>query len=486
MTRNSSYYGSSRGTIFGSVDWVTVIIYLALVLIGWVNIYAAVFNEDHASMFDMGQKYGSQIFWIGVCSVVGIILLLLDSKYFHYLSYHVYIIMILVLILVSLVGVEVNGSRSWFQVGGFRLQPAEFAKITTALALAKYMSSYGFDIGRMKNIAVVFFIIALPAALIILQNDTGSALVYSSFVLMLYREGFNGWFYLVVILMIVLFIFSFIVETVVLMFLLTAIYLIVEGMMNGMWYRKIQYFALISLLYFLFSIVFITVLGVDIEREILFLIVLAVSLPIILSYIFRNQLYNVFMLIVLLAGSFTYMLSVDYVFENIMKSHQQERILLLLGLNDDMKGAGYNVNQSKIAIGSGGVFGKGFLKGTQTKYDFVPEQSTDFIFCTVSEEWGFVGSAIVIALFVILIIRLMKMGDRQGDAFGRIYCYGAASVFAFHVLINIGMTIGIMPVIGIPLPFFSYGGSSLLAFTILLFIAIRLDSNRKDSMSNFY
>lgn len=479
-------YNNNNGSIFGAVDWITIFTYLTLVLLGWMSIYAAVYNEDHSSMFDMSQKYGSQIFWIGICCLCGVAILLIDSKYYHYLSYHGYIFMVLVLICVLLFGREVNGARSWFQVGSFRIQPAEFAKVTTALALAKYMSSYSFDIKKFRSISVVMLLISLPAGVILIQNDTGSALVFASFFVMLYREGFNGWAYVVIILMILIFVLSFVLEPLVILLILTFSMMAIEGLMNGNWDTKIRFGALVLLVFVCLWLTLRLLFSVELEVEYIYIISLFCCSFLIGIYIVKNQLLNVFVPIVIFGSSVLYLFSVDYVFDNLMQIHQQKRVLDLLGLESDVKNWGYNVNQSKIAIGSGGFSGKGFLKGTQTKYDFVPEQSTDFIYCTISEEWGFLGSAIVVILFTVLIIRLMKMGDRQNDAFGRIYCYCAASVFAFHVLINIGMTIGLMPVIGIPLPFFSYGGSSLLAFTILLFVALRLDSARNDSQRGVY
>lgn len=481
---NSSFssYNSNFNNRSGlaSIDWITIIIYLLLIFMGWVSIYAAVYNEDHGSMFDMTQKYGSQIFWIGVCSVCGILILLFDNKYYHYLAYHIYILMIVVLVAVLIFGREVNGARSWFQIGSFRLQPAEFAKVATALALARYMSSYGFDINKIRNILTLFLILGLPAIIVIMQNDTGSALVYGAFVFMLFREGFNRWLYIIIILLISLFILTFVVEQSLVIYGLIVVFAIIEGLTNGRWDSVIRYLASLSLGFFVATILNNMLFDSSISPEYLLIAVAGVSIVSIIRYSYINQIRNTILLIAVFLCSTLYLFSVNYVFENIMKLHQQKRILNLLGLEHDVKNWGYNVNQSKIAIGSGGLTGKGFLKGTQTKFDFVPEQSTDFIFCTIGEEWGFVGSSLVIILFIALIFRLMRMGDRQIDSFGRIYCYGVASIILFHVIINIGMTIGLVPVIGIPLPFFSYGGSSLLAFTVMLFIAIRLDSARTE------
>lgn len=476
-------YGDSRNSAFGAIDWWTVLIYLLLVLMGWVSIYAAVFNEEHASMFDISQKYGSQIIWIGICVFLAVSILLIDAKYYHYFAYPFYAIMIVVLLGVLVFGTEVNGARSWFQIGPFRLQPAEFAKFTTALALAKYMSSYDFSIHDWRKVAGMLAIMGIPMLIVLAQNDTGSALVYTSFLFMLYREGFNKWVYVVLGMIVFLFVFSFLLEPETLLFLILFAVVIGEGLTNGFWREKVVYLAVVALVWLLELLFYALFFDGHADTYLSLVIAVVLSLPLVFVYAFRYQLRNIWLFFGLFFGALLFSLSVDYVFNDLMQVHQQKRILDLLGLESDVKGWGYNVNQSKIAIGSGGLFGKGFLQGTQTKYDFVPEQSTDFIFCTIGEEWGFVGSALVVALFTVLIFRLMRMGDRQQDAFGRVYCYGVASIFAFHVLVNIGMTIGIVPVIGIPLPFFSYGGSSLLAFTILLFVALRLDSARQESSS---
>ncbi|MFI3262254.1 MAG: rod shape-determining protein RodA [Rikenellaceae bacterium] len=484
MIKNNYYTGRSTSLIEG-IDWITVLIYVALVLLGWVSIYAAVYNEEHSSMFDMSQKYGSQIMWIGICSVIGLFLLLLDSKYFYNFSYLFYVIMILVSIGVLFGGTTVNGAKSWISVGSFRVQPAEFLKVATALTLARYMSNHGFSIDKSKGVISVFALIAIPALVIIVQNDTGSALVFGSFLILFYREGLNGWLYIIIFLMIVIFILSFIINPLYLIFLLFLFMVLADVVMNGNIILKIKYVAAVLLSFLFFKGVDL-VLSLNIRSEYLLLFVISLSLVFVVYYMYKMQLQNMILSIFIFIGSSLFLFSVDYIFNSVMKIHQQKRILDLLGLESDVKGWGYNVNQSKIAIGSGGFSGKGFLQGTQTKYDFVPEQSTDFIFCTISEEWGFLGSSLVVILFVALIVRLMQLGDRQNDAFGRVYCYGAASIFTFHVLVNIGMTIGVMPVIGIPLPFFSYGGSSLLAFTVLLFIAVKLDSDRSGTMNNFY
>jgi rod shape determining protein RodA len=400
-----------------------VLLYLTLVLMGWISIYAAVYNNEHASIFDLSQSYGKQMLWIATSLVLGLLIILTDAKFFNAFAYPIYIGTLLLLVLVLITGTEISGSKSWFQIGDFRLQPAEFAKFATTLALAHYLSALDFDNRKRKSQIIPLIILAIPALLILLQNDTGSAIVYASLALVLYRQGMPG--------------------SILLVGVATAIIAIMALMFN-------QY-------------IVITVIGILLIGFIFFI---------------RRNWQNIVKVIGIFVVASLFVLSVDYAFQNVLEPHQKTRINVLLGKQIDLKGAGYNVNQSKIAIGSGGFWGKGFLKGTQTKFNFVPEQSTDFIFCTVGEEWGFIGSTLVILLFLALIVRIVMMAERQRSDFSRIYGYGVASILFFHFFVNIGMTIGLMPVIGIPLPFFSYGGSSLWAFTILLFIFIKMDSNR--------
>ena len=412
-----------RKNIFYNIDWITILLYLALVLFGWINIYASVYNEEHNSIFDVSQRYGKQMIWISLSLVLALVILSIDSKFFSTFSYLFYGLTILSLAAVLLIGTTISGSRSWFQIGSFAIQPAEFAKFATCLALARFLTSHNVGLKKLKDIMKALMIITVPAFLILLQHDTGSALVYSAFILVLYREGLSGSILLIGLVAAVLFVMTLLLGTPVIL-----------AVLGGL-----------------------------------------IFLVLILYKRLKKSIKPILGLLVLMAA-FTY--SVDYAFENVLEPHQKKRINVLLGLEKDIHGAGYNVNQSKIAIGSGGLSGKGFLKGTQTKYDFVPEQSTDFIFCTVGEEWGFYGSLFVILLFLLLLIRLVQLAERQRSRFSRIYGYGVASILFFHFAINIGMTIGLTPVIGIPLPFFSYGGSSLWAFTILLFIFIRMDASR--------
>ena len=466
----------------GRVDWVAIAVFVALVLMGWLNIYAAVYDDDHASIFDIGQRYGMQMIWMGVSAFIAVSILLIDAKYYHVLAYPLYWIAVLVLVGVLFLGKEVNGARSWIVMGPVAIQPTEFVKFTTALALARYMSSYTFDIHRMHDLLRIGLLLGLPVLIVMLQNDTGSALVYGSFLFMLYREGFNGWVYVALIMTVSLFVFSFLLDPVMLLIVLILVCVVGEGITNGDWRGKIIYLSGLALgsivLYAAFNLS-----GADLSWHSAILIAVMLSMGAVVLYAYRRKIRNIATFILLFFGSLGFTYTIDYAFDHLLQTHQQKRILDLLGIESDLKGWGYNVNQSKIAIGSGGFSGKGFLEGTQTKFNFVPEQSTDFIFCTVGEEWGFLGSALVVVLFAVLILRLVRMGERQMEPFGRIYCYCVASIFLFHVAVNIGMTIGIMPVIGIPLPFFSYGGSSMIAFTVLLFVAIRLDAAKREFSS---
>ncbi|MFA4852697.1 MAG: rod shape-determining protein RodA [Bacteroidales bacterium] len=409
--------------IFHNIDWIAVGLFLALVIFGWINIYAAVYNDEHKSIIDFSQSYGKQMIWIACAIVLSLIILIIDIKFFPAFSYFIYVVVLILLIAVLLLGNTTSGSKSWFEIGSFKLQPSEFAKFATNLVLAKYLSTINIKIQDIRTKLVTFLILGLPATLILLQNDTGSAIVYVAFIFVLYREGLSGNVLIIGLLLIVLFFLSLLIDKFIIIGVLTAVSLLLFAYIRK---RRKEIIILASLFLLVAGIVF----------------------------------------------------SVDYIYENVLEPHQRERIDVLIGKNIDLKGAGYNVNQSKIAIGSGGFFGKGFLQGTQTKFDFVPEQSTDFIFCTIGEEWGFAGSTIVIILYIWLFLRIIKMAERQRSAFSRIYGYGVAAILFFHFVINIAMTIGLAPVIGIPLPFISYGGSSLWAFTLLLFVFIKQDANR--------
>jgi rod shape determining protein RodA len=411
-----------QGGIFKNLDPVLVALYLIMVLMGWLNIYASVYNEEHQSIFDFSQKYGKQLLWIGTALLLAIIILILDGNFYAAFSYPIYGISIISLILVLFIGKEISGSKSWFRVGEFGIQPAEFAKFATNMVLAKYLSNVSIKMTEMRTKVISAALIILPILLIIVENETGCALVFFAFILVLYREGLSGNFLLLGSAAAILFVLALLISK----------------------------FILIGIL---------------------------AGIALLLIFIVRRNRQNLSIIIGALLFASATIFSVDYAF-NHLEAHQKKRINVFLGKETDKKKAGYNVNQSLIAIGSGGFSGKGFLQGTQTKYDFVPEQSTDFIFCTVGEEWGFLGSFTVIVLFIILLLRILFIAERQRSPYTRIYGYGVASILFFHLLVNIGMTIGLAPVIGIPLPFFSYGGSSLWSFTVLLFIFIKLDAYR--------
>lgn len=448
---------------------------------GWVNIYAAVYNEEHQSIFDFSMRYGKQLIWISAAIVIAFLVFIVDINFYSYFAYAIYGFMILVLILVLFFGVEVNSAKSWFQFGNIRIQPTEFAKIATALAIARYLSSFNVQINTFKSYWKLAAIILVPAILTFIQNDTGSALVYFVFILVLFREGLAAEILLLGFFMAVLFALALVLEKVTIILLSIGVILIVFAFIN----RKIKNFG-IALLILIFSSLIIFGLNdffnFGLTNFYIVLSALGASSLVYIVLAVRYKIRNVFILLIFLFGSIIFTYSVDYVFNNFLEPHQQKRINVVLGLESDPYGVEYNVNQSKIAIGSGGLSGKGFLRGTQTKYDFVPEQSTDFIFCTIGEEWGFLGTFTIVTLFVIFLLRLVYIAERQRSAFSRIYGYGVISVLFFHVVINIGMTIGLVPVIGIPLPFFSYGGSSLWAFTILLFIFLRLDASRLEML----
>lgn len=446
---------------------------------GWLNIYAAVYSEDHSSIFDTTQRYGSQLLWIVAAIGIAMVVMLIDSRFYFVFANYIYILLIFILVFVLLFGVEINASKSWFQIGNFRIQPAEFAKFATALALAKLMSTYNFKLLNFYSLIRVGIIVLVPAGLILLQNDTGSALVYSSFIFILYREGLPHWVMLFLAFFILLFILVLVFNKFIILVVLFAITMILFSLIGQRYRDTIRFsFGVVGLGAILYGTS--EFFDLNISLYYLLLIPIAVGIPIALVYAFFNKLKIVVVLLFFLLSTSAFSFSVDYMFHKVLERHHRERIMDLLGIETDPLGYGYNVNQSKIAIGSGGFLGKGYLQGTQTKYNFVPEQSTDFIFCTVGEEWGFVGSFVVAALFLVFILRLIRIAERQKEAFARTYGYGVVSIFAFHTLVNIGMTIGLFPVIGIPLPFFSYGGSSLWAFTILLFIFLKFDSSRRD------
>lgn len=464
-------------SLIKNLDWWTVFMYVLLVFLGWINIYAAVYNEEHHSIFDITQSYGKQLMWIGAAFFLAIVILIIEGKFFSAFAYPTYLFMIFLLIAVLIFGREVNGARSWFQLGPIRFQPAEFAKFATCLAISRYISQFNFKIHKIKSLVVSGVILFTPAVLIILQRDAGSALVYTVFLLVLYREGLSGVVLFIGFLSAVLFIITLLLPK---LYVLLTIIGFSFVSLKFMDMRLKQILIGLSSIFIGFTLVWGIGKLLQMEVSVYAILLISIGLNILpfLYYIYRERLKNVIWVLLIAVGSLFFTFSVSYLFENVLESHQQERINDLLGIESDPSGAGYNVAQSKIAIGSGGFAGKGFLNGTQTKFNFVPEQSTDFIFCTVGEEWGFLGSTVVLFFLLTLILRLLFLAERQRSPFSRIYGYGVACILFFHLAVNVGMTIGLAPVIGIPLPFFSYGGSSLWAFTILLFVFLRLDANR--------
>ena len=411
--------------ISGSLDWPTIGLYLALVLLGWINIYAVVYDEGvHQPIFSLTLNSGRQLVFIVASFFIIMGIVILDLRFYETFAYVLYGLILGVLFLVPIIGKEVGGNKAWIGIGSFGVQPSEFAKFVVALAVAKYISSVGFRMDNLRNQAILFGIIGLPLALILLQKDTGTALVFTSFIFVFFREGMSPFLMIVGICAAAIFIMTLLIPN--------------QLYLHG---------AIITLLVLLIGF------GKKKFKRIAILTVGAIMIMGVIE-------------------------SVDYVITDVLKPHQQNRVKALINPDADPLGFGWNVTQSKIAIGSGGFFGKGFLKGTQTKFDFVPEQSTDFIFCTIGEEHGWVGSLVVVVLFVALLLRIIFIAERQKNRFTRVYAYSIASIFFFHFAVNIGMTVGLFPVIGIPLPFFSYGGSSLWGFTILLFILLKLDAQR--------
>ena len=467
-----------RNNIWANIDWVIVFLYLALVFMGWINIYSAVYDDTHQSILDISCQYGKQLIWIGAAIVVIIAVVLIDSKFYSTFAYVLYVIGCMLLLSVLLFGKEVNGAKSWFEIGTFRMQPVEFAKIAVCLAMARLMSSENFSLKYVRNYMYIGIILGIPMLMILLQNDTGSALVFCTFIFVMFREGMNKVLFVSAFALIFLFIMALIVDISLLMLIVGLLCII--GLMfvcgRNKYTRIVLYSAVV---YSAFVVALCTLSPEHAAKSVTYAMIGYGAMALIMVILFFvSKMKPLLFAMILMVGMGGFVYSVDYIFNNVLQAHQQSRIMDLLGKNEDVLGTGYNVHQSKIAIGSGGILGKGFLHGTQTKYKFVPEQSTDFIFCTIGEEWGLMGITVILVLFGALIIRIINRAERQRSTFSRIYGYGVASILFFHVAINIGMTIGLAPVVGIPLPFFSYGGSSLWAFTILLFIFVRLDADR--------
>ena len=476
-------------SILKSLDWWTVGIYIALLIFGWISVCGASYTYGDNDIFSLSARSGMQIVWIGTSITLGFVLLMLDNRVYDTFAYVIYAVLLLLLFATIFNPHEIKGSRSWLVLGPLRLQPAEFAKFATALAISKLMSSYGFDIRRWRDFAAACLVVMLPMVFIVAQKETGSALVYMSFFLMFYREGMPGSILFTGVAMVVYFVVGIRYgETMIYptstplgpFIVLTLVQLFSAGMVRIYCKNKHQSWLIIG--YSLAATLLAILFGEFVLPFNIVYVQIAITV-ILVGYLLYQALYtrmrNYFLILMFTIGSVAFFYSASYVLNNVMEPHQRVRINVLLGLDEDLKGAGYNVHQSEIAIGSGGLRGKGFLNGTQTKLKFVPEQDTDFIFCTVGEEEGFLGSAGVLLLFLALIFRLIKMAERQPFRFGRVYGYCVLSVFLFHVFINVGMVLGLTPVIGIPLPFFSYGGSSLWGFTLLLFIFLKIDAARE-------
>lgn len=468
-----------RGSLVTNLDWVTVGLFLIMMVLGWLNIFSAVYSEEHPSILDLNQRYGKQFLWICASIVIAAILLFIDQRFYEFFAYFIYGFAILLLLGVLIFGKEINGARSWFAFGSFHIQPSEFAKPAVALALAKYLSRYNLNVREFRSFMTSVIIIFTPAALVMLQPDTGSALVYFAFILPVYREGFSVNILLAMISLLVIFLLVLLLNNYVVLAIIIGAGFIAWGIQSRSFknfFTGLLVFALALGLILLIR----SITPLDFGNYMLLMIAMAISALIFGFNMLLKRARKPFIIMSIVIIAAAYSFSVDYAFHNILSDYQQRRVNILLGFESDLQGAGYNVNQSKIAIGSGGFSGKGFLQGTQTKLHFVPEQSTDFIFCTVGEEFGFVGSIVIILLFVTLLLRLLHLAERQRTTFARIFGYGILSVIFLHFFVNIAMTIGLFPVIGIPLPFFSYGGSSLWAFTIMLFIFLRLDAGRKE------
>lgn len=474
--------------IFQSLDKWTIGIYLALLIFGWISVCGASYTYGSTDIFSLDTRSGMQIVWIGTSIALGFVLLMLDDRFYNTFSYLIYVGLLVLLFATIFNPHEIKGSRSWLVLGPLRLQPAEFAKFATALAVAKLMSTYGFDIHKWKHFAAAVGVFLLPMLFIVAQKETGSALVYLSFFLILYREGMQGSILFTGVAMVIYFVVGIKYEDVMLwdtptsvgkFVVLLLVQLFSIAMVYVYCHKKREAWTLagttlgVTLLFLGFSeyVIPFDIVWVQFLLTVLLILYLAYRAM-------ATRIRNYFFISLFALGSVAFFYSADYVLNEMMEPHQRVRINVLLGLDEDLAGAGYNVHQSEIAIGSGGLRGKGFLNGTQTKLKFVPEQDTDFIFCTVGEEEGFVGSATVLLLFLALILRLIHLAERQPFKFGRVYGYCVLSIFLFHLFINVGMVLGLTPVIGIPLPFFSYGGSSLWGFTLLLFIFLRIDAGR--------
>ena len=483
---------SRNGNILQHVDWLTIGMFLLLVFFGWLNIYGASYTFDQTSIFDFSNRAGKQFVWIIGSVVLGGILLLIDYKTYDVLAYFAYGAMLLLLLATPFLAHDIKGSLSWISLGPVNLQPAEFAKCIVALTIAKYMGRYDYKIRTWRDLIVPFALIGAPALIImILQKETGSALVFASFLLVFYRQGMSGYVLWMGVAAVALFIISIrwggtalplgsgSVGILSCMLLLSAVEIYFICKEHKMRWQALILTGSVALIYGICLIINIWV-KVPFDWVSMGIVIALVIYNIVISLYWRKYMLLVVAAFTLFCIGYTH--ACDFVFQKVLQPHQRIRIEVLLGMKEDPAGAGYNVNQARIAIGSGRFFGKGYLNGTQTKLQFVPEQDTDFIFCTVGEEWGFMGSLGVLLVYLLFILRLIEIAERQRNVSTQIYAYAVASIFLFHLTINVGMVLGLLPVIGIPLPFFSYGGSSLWGFTLLLFILLRLDAARMEQL----
>lgn len=470
-----------RGKIWLKIDWLTVAIYLVFLVIGWINVYAAVYTENHHPLFDISTRYTRQLLFILLALFLAFSAVMIEVNFYTFFAYVIYGLGMLALAGVLVAGKEINNARSWYSFGWFNIQPSEFAKLAVCFGLAKFYSTFNLKTNTLKTTLIAGALIVLPMLLILMQPDTGSAIVFLAFLLPMYREGMPPFIMIIGILAGILFFLALVLDKLTIMLLLALLSAAGYYFWQKKW-REIIVGLYIPVAFWLITSLIDRIAHLGISSFLQWSVSLLAGLVVIVFLAFRYRLKKVFVILGILIASILFTFSVEFVFDYFLNTYQKQRIRIMLNLEQDPQGVGYNQNQSKIAIGSGGLFGKGFLKGTQNKGEFVPEQSTDFIFCTIGEEWGFLGSLVVLGLYALLIFRLFQMAEKQRSHFGRFFGYSVASVFLLHVIINIGMTIGLLPVIGIPLPFISYGGSSLWAFTLMLFIFLRLDASRLEML----
>ena len=474
LSEYSRYNHSSSRSLFGNVDMVALGIYIAIAVIGIMCITSASFDPETTNIFSTSHNYIKQLMWVGISWAMATVVLLLERRLFHMFAYPAYALGILLLLAVLAFGKEINGAKAWFELGSVRLQPVEFVKIATALMMARVMSDYAFNINRLIDLIKVAAIILIPFIIIVLQNDTGSGLVLGAFLFVLYREGLTKYVYFPAIFTIVLFVAAMMFSPVVIFVALLFAFVIYSVLRVGEIAGHVRFLAGVFLAALLLAVL------TPLSGYAALMIACGVSAVGLAIVALKTRTMMLLWPILMFIYAMIFVPTTDFLFSKL-EPHQKNRILTFVGLVDDPKNTGYNVNQSQIAIGSGGMWGKGFMEGTQIKYDYVPEKHTDFIFCILGEEWGFMGCLVVVALYIGLILRLMRMGERIKEPFGRIYCYSVAAILLIHVMVNMGMTIGLMPVMGIPLPLMSYGGSSFVAFTLLIMIAIRLDASTSES-----